>query len=97
MLLVVISIIGAAHASQNFCGARVRDPQFVNDYSACRSYLFCNFNANAALVSVHQLVCPAGSYFNATLSVCDGTGGTTCNPASICPSGTVMVKEKFVR
>ncbi|KAG5680232.1 hypothetical protein PVAND_009755 [Polypedilum vanderplanki] len=93
---IIISLLFAiVHAQQqNLCGERTRNPQFVNDYSGCRAYLFCNFDAMNTLVSVHQLVCPENTVFNEELSACDGTGGTVCNPAAPCPPGrNLMIAE----
>lgn len=86
-------ILGFTSAQQNLCGQRRMHPQFTQDFSACRSYLFCNYNDFNELVSVHSLMCPEGHTFNEELQACDGTGQTPCTPGPQCPPGrTIMVK-----
>lgn len=92
VVFLLASIVGLASGqAQNLCGTR-NSNHFVQDHSACRSYLFCNYNAGT-FVSVHQLMCPANHTFNEFLQACDGTGGTPCdNSQPNCPAGlTLMV------
>lgn len=89
--------MGFARAQQNLCGSRRINPQFTQDFSACRSYIFCNYNENNDLVSTHQLMCPENHVFNEILQACDGTGGTQCAAGPQCPPGrTIMVNSKEI-
>jgi hypothetical protein len=69
------AIIGCVFAQneQNLCGSRSDNTQliFVNDPANCANYLWCNFNVENSLDSVHQGECPAGFFFNPTAQACD--------------------------
>lgn len=69
------AIIGCVFGinEQNLCGSRSDNTQiiFVNDPSACANYLWCNFDAENVLNSVHQGTCPSGFFFNPTALACD--------------------------
>ena len=65
--------LGYGQTNQNFCGTRTDPNQliFVNDPSGCRAYLWCFFDGNNVLQSVHQGTCPEGFSFNEGAGACD--------------------------
>lgn len=75
-VFILLSVIACVYGQgQNLCGERV-DPtkqQFVDDPSDCSSYLWCNFNAQNELISVHQAKCPENFLFNGGIGACDGS------------------------
>lgn len=52
-------------AEQNLCDVETgSDLVFVNDPAICNGYLWCNFDANQRLLSVHQGECPTDFNFS---------------------------------
>ena len=74
-VLLLLTIVGCVYgADQDLCANRVSPGTnaFADDPSDCAAYLWCNYNSNNELVSVHQASCPTGFLFDGTTGKCDG-------------------------
>ncbi|KAL7033212.1 hypothetical protein ACKWTF_007508 [Chironomus riparius] len=86
---VLLTLLVSAYAqSQDLCGkvANNGGQRFADDPSNCPGYLWCNYNAENELISVHQGTCDTGFNFNNVNGACDAN--LVCD-ANLCIANTV--------
>jgi len=88
-------VICAYAQNQDLCGNVPNNGghRFADDPSACRNYLWCNYNAANELVSVHQDSCDEGFHFNSANGACDANHA--CDP-NLCIANIVATETKRV-